>query len=79
MASQEHGKTAPRVLGTAALRGGSATLRVKSGSVLKSPITVLYGGDPHFTASMASPAPVTRNLLESMKRPTAMPEGRRGR
>ena len=37
-----------KVLGTAALSGGSATLTVKPKSVLKQPIMILYGGDADF-------------------------------
>jgi hypothetical protein len=59
-------RVAEKVLGTLALSGGSATLSVKPSGVLKKPITILYGGDPDFTASMVSPSPLTQKALRSM-------------
>ena len=40
-----------KILGTAPLSGGSATLAVKPKSVLKKSIMVLYEGDDDFQAS----------------------------
>ncbi len=44
-------KSTEKVLGTAMLAGGAATLNVKSGGVAKQSITILYGGDADFTSS----------------------------
>ncbi len=44
-------------LGTVSLNGGSGTLSVKPKSVLKKPITIIYGGDADFTGS-SSPSRV---------------------
>ena len=43
-----------KVLGTAALSGGSATLAVKPNAVLKKSITILYGGDTAFLPSTST-------------------------
>ena len=43
-----------KVLGTAMLDGGAATLAVKASSVLKKTVTVVYGGDTDFTSSMTT-------------------------
>jgi hypothetical protein len=42
-------KVTERVLATLSLSGGSATLSVKPRSVLRKPITIVYGGDADFT------------------------------
>ena len=49
-------KVTEKVLGTASLSGGTATLTVKPNSVLKKPITIVYGGDADFLSSYAEPA-----------------------
>ena len=52
------------VLGTASLSGGSATLSVHPRSVLKMPITIVYGGDDDFTSGASTSA-----SLRSLARP----------
>ena len=47
-------KNKVRILGTAPLSRGSATLAVKPNSVLKKSVTVLYGGDADFQASSST-------------------------
>ena len=49
-------KATAKVLGTVALSGGSVVLTVKPNSVLKLPITIVYGGDADFHSSTSAPA-----------------------
>jgi hypothetical protein len=56
------------ILGTLSLGGGAATLAVKSNSVLKKPITILYSGDADFQASTTA-LTLTPGSLVSMARP----------
>jgi hypothetical protein len=58
------------ILGTMALGGGEATLAVKSASVLKKPITILYSGDADFQASTVGLS-LTPASLMTMARPMA--------
>jgi hypothetical protein len=44
-------KNKVKILGTAPLSSGSASLTVKPKSVLKMPVTIVYGGDTDFQAS----------------------------
>ena len=60
-------KLTEQVLGTVALSGGSATLTVKPKSVLKKPVTVLYGGDADFQASNST-APMSAGALALLVR-----------
>jgi hypothetical protein len=64
------------ILGTMALGGGEATLAVKSASVLKKPITIVYGGDADFQASTVN-LTLTPASLTTMARPLASFPGRR--
>ena len=50
-------------LGTAALRGGAATLSFKPNQVLNKPLTIIYSGDPDFLASMMSPPKLTKKAM----------------
>ena len=58
-----------KVLGTAALSGGSATLVVKLNSALKKTIVILYGGDGDFMSSTAMPPVLTQQAVKSLTRP----------
>jgi hypothetical protein len=51
------------------LDDGVATLTVKPSSVLKKPITILYGGDTDFTSSNATPPALTNAALKNLARP----------
>ena len=62
-------KVTEKVLGTATLGGGSATLTVKPKSVLKKPITIVYGGDADFLSGTMSPPTLTQAALKSLARP----------
>ncbi len=54
---KKHGKKLKvTTLGTAAVGGGDATLTVKTKSLLKKPITILYNGDTDYKASTCNPA-----------------------
>ena len=68
-------KVTEKVLGTATLSGGSATLTVKPNSVLKKPIKIVYGGDADFLSSSLSPPTLTQASLKSLARPMVMPPG----
>ena len=65
-----------KVLGTAPLVVGEATLAVKPKGVLKKSITIVYGGDPDFRASAVSVTLSSRSLTTRV-RPMAF--GRAGR
>ena len=54
-------------LGTAALRGGAATLTFKPNNVLNKPLTIVYSGDPDFLASMMSPPKLTKSGIASSR------------
>ena len=57
-------KTKTKVLGTAAVNGGDATLTVKPKLVLKQVITVIYSGDTDFMAStLTAPKLSKKGLL----------------
>jgi hypothetical protein len=58
-----------RVIGTAALSGGTATLVVKPNAVLKKPLTIVYGGDAGFLASTANEPALSPSALKSLARP----------
>jgi hypothetical protein len=73
IAKRSHKKVVEKVLGTMALSGGSATLTVKPGKVLKKPITIVYGGDGDFTPSTATPPALTRKALKRLARPAVSP------
>ena len=62
-------KVTEKVLGTATLSGGSATLSVKPKSVLKKSITIVYAGDANFTSSTITPPSLTQSALKSLARP----------
>ncbi len=62
-------KVTEKLLGTAVLGGGKATLTVKPRSVLKEPITILYAGDADFVSGKASPTTLTQASLKSLARP----------
>jgi hypothetical protein len=67
----KHGKKLQvKTLGTAALRGGEATLTVKPKAVLNKPITIIYSGDPNYRASTLTPPKLTQKALKSLARPT---------
>ena len=56
-------KTQTKTLGTAAVRGGDATLTVKAKFVLSKTITVIYSGDPNFQASTVTVPKLPKNGL----------------
>jgi hypothetical protein len=58
-----------KTIGTRALEGGAATLNVKTGSVSKKPITLVYGGDASFLSSKATLPLLTRPSVASWVRP----------
>jgi hypothetical protein len=62
-------KVTEKVLGTATVSGGSATLVVKPNRVLKKTIIILYGGDADFTSSTAMSPVLTQRALKSLARP----------
>jgi hypothetical protein len=62
-------KVGEKVLGTAALSGGAATLSVQPNAVLKKPLTIIYAGDADFTSVTASPPTLTQATLKSLARP----------
>lgn len=67
---KKHGKKLKvTTLGTAAVGGGDATLTVKTKSLLKKPITILYNGDTDYKASTATPPALTQQSLKSLARP----------
>ncbi len=57
-----------KVLGTASLVAGEATLAVKTKGVLNKPITILYGGDSDFQASTVA-LTLAPSSLTTMARP----------
>jgi hypothetical protein len=63
--------TRTRVLGTAALASGEATLKIQARRVRDRSITVIYGGDADFTPSQSEMSTTTDVALESLARPTA--------
>jgi len=65
-----------KVLGTAALSGGAATLVVKPSRVLKKTIIILYGGDADYKSSTAMPSVLTQGTLKSLARPMAALQAR---
>ena len=69
IAMKKKKKVTEKVLGTATLSGGSATLSVKPSSVLKKPITIVYAGDADFTSSTITPPSLTQSALKSLARP----------
>ena len=54
-------KTTTKVLGTAALSGGSATLTLKAKSVLQKVITIVYSGGPDFLSSTLTAPKLPKN------------------
>ena len=57
-------KIKTKVLGTAAVSGGDATLTVKPKLVLSKVITIIYSGDPDFRAStLTAPKLSKKGLL----------------
>ncbi len=54
-------KTQTKVLGTAALDGGNATLALKAKSVLQKVITVIYSGGPDFLSSTLTAPKLPKN------------------
>jgi hypothetical protein len=50
-------------LGTAVLKGGMATLSVKSSSVLNMELKIIYKGNSHFESSTATPPELTMSGL----------------
>jgi hypothetical protein len=52
-----------KALGTAVLSGGEATLTCKAHEVLKKPLTIVYGGDPDFLASMMGPSELAKKPM----------------
>jgi Bacterial Ig-like domain (group 3) len=50
-------------LGTAALKGGHATLTVKSSMVLNMELKIVYNGNGHFQSSTVTPAMLTMSGL----------------
>ncbi len=69
-------KVTEKVLGTMSLSGGSTTLSVKPNSVLKEPITIVYGGDADFTSSTSPTSVLTSASLKSLARPMVLLYGR---
>ena len=65
-----------KVLGTAAMSGGSATLTVKPRSVLKPPITIVYGGDADFQPGTSASVTLTPASLKGLARPMPELQGR---
>ncbi len=53
-------KTQVKTLGTAAIRGGAATMTFKPTALLNKPLTVVYSGDPDFAASMMTTPKLTK-------------------
>ena len=54
-------KTQTKTLGTAAVRGGVASVTVKAKLVLSKTITVIYSGDPNFQASTVTVPKLPKN------------------
>jgi hypothetical protein len=50
-------------LGTAALKGGDATLTVKSSTVLNMDLKIVYNGNSHFRTSTVTPSMLTMSGL----------------
>ncbi len=69
-------KVTEKMIGTMSLSGGAATLSVKPKSVLKKPITIVYGGDASFTTSTSPVSKLTPALLKSLARPMIALYGR---
>jgi hypothetical protein len=69
-------RTTVKVLGTAALSGGSATLTVKPNSVFKRPIAIVYGGDADFQPGTSASLTLTPSSLKSLARPMLGLQGR---
>ena len=65
-----------KVLGNAALSGGSATMTVKPRSVLKRPIAIVYGGDADFRSGTSASVTLTPASLKSLARPMPELQGR---
>jgi sugar lactone lactonase YvrE len=58
-----------RIIGTAALSGGTAVITVKPNRVLKKAITIQYSGEAHFHASTSSKMVLSQRALRSLVRP----------
>jgi hypothetical protein len=58
-----------KLLGTAVLSGGSATLPVKPNRVQKQVVTIIYGGDADFLSSMETIPRLTQASLKNLSRP----------
>ncbi len=67
--SKRKKKVTEKVLGTAMVSGGSATLTVKSNIVLNKTINILYAGDTDFTSSNLTPPVLTQPRLKNLARP----------
>ena len=54
-------KTRTKIIGTAAVSGGDATLTFKPHLVLRKVITIVYSGDPDFEASTLTAPKLRKN------------------
>ena len=65
-------KAKQKLLGTAVLSRGSATLSVKAKSVEKQVVMIIYSGDADFTSSTETTPRLTKATLKNLARPMAM-------
>ena len=61
--------THTKVLGTAALSNGRATLPLKSKQVVNQVIEIVYGGDGNEIGSTLTPPKITQAAIKSLARP----------
>jgi hypothetical protein len=62
-------KPRSKILGTAALSGGSASLSVKLNRVQNQVVTIIYSGGPDFLSSTQTTSRLTRASLKNVARP----------
>ncbi len=59
-------KISAKTLGAAVVNAGTATLTLKPNQVLRKTITILYGGDTDYTASVVTPPKLTTKALKHL-------------